>query len=170
VNSAAESFSVPMDQPEPEGGLVGVGVGVGVFVGGLAASVGWLGIAKLRLRIMRTSRTIGVIRPRLELNFMANLLCEQMKHDGKPALAGVSPYRVRPIVRKNMLVRIQSLLMRIQTLHKDSSFGIIVPIHTRRYPHFSLEKTREIRNARESNRQGSFGDICTCSQHDFGFF
>jgi len=40
VNSAAESFSVPMDQTEPGGGLVGVTIGVGVLVGGLAASVG----------------------------------------------------------------------------------------------------------------------------------
>jgi hypothetical protein len=66
-----------MDQPEPAGGLVGVGVGpdgVGVLVGGLAASVDWLGIARLRLRVIRTSRTITVNRLRLELTFMANLL------------------------------------------------------------------------------------------------
>src|SRR5919108_1437104 len=74
LNSAAESFSVPMDQPAPGGGLVGVGVGpegVGVLVGGFAASVGWLGITRLRLRIMRMSRTIGVIRLLLGLTFMA---------------------------------------------------------------------------------------------------
>jgi hypothetical protein len=74
VNSAAESFNVPIDQARPAGGLVGVAEGVGVFVGGLAASVGWLGIARLRLSIMRTSRTTGVNRLRLGLTFMANLL------------------------------------------------------------------------------------------------
>jgi hypothetical protein len=74
VNSAAESFNVPIDQTEPGGGLVGTGVDVGVLVGGLAASVGWLGIAKLRLKITRNSRTIGVNMLRLGLTFMANLL------------------------------------------------------------------------------------------------
>jgi hypothetical protein len=74
VNSAAESFNVPMDQPPPAGGLVGVGLGVGVLVGGLAASVGWVGTARLRLKIMRTSRTAGVNMLRLGLTFMANLL------------------------------------------------------------------------------------------------
>jgi len=63
-----------MDQPEPAGGLVGVTIGVGVLVGGRAASVGWIGIAKLRLKITRNSRTVGVDMLRLELTFMANLL------------------------------------------------------------------------------------------------
>jgi len=74
LNSAAESFSVPMDQAKPAGGLVGVAATVGVFVGGLAASVGWLGHIKLRLRITRMSRTIGVNMLRLGLTFIANLL------------------------------------------------------------------------------------------------
>src|SRR5919109_4229324 len=74
VNSAAESFNVPMDQTEPGGGLVGVAIGVGVLVGGLAASVGCVGIARIRLKIMRTSTTAGVNRLCLGLTFMANLL------------------------------------------------------------------------------------------------
>jgi len=63
-----------MDQTKPGGGLVGVAVGVGVLVGGLAASVGWIGIAKLRLKITRNSRTVGVNMLRLGLTFMTNLL------------------------------------------------------------------------------------------------
>jgi hypothetical protein len=74
VNSAGESFNVPIDQTEPGAGLVGVAIGVGVLVGGLAASVGWLGIARLKLRIMRTSRTAGVNRLRLGLTFIVKLL------------------------------------------------------------------------------------------------
>jgi hypothetical protein len=74
LNSAAESFSVPTDQPELTGGLVGVALGVGVLVGGLATSVGWRGIIKLKLRITRTSRTAGVNMLRLGWTFVANLL------------------------------------------------------------------------------------------------
>ena len=74
VNSAAESFSVPTDHTKPGGGLVGVAAGVGVFVGGLAASVGWIGIARLRLSIRRISRTVGINMLRPGLTFMTNLL------------------------------------------------------------------------------------------------
>jgi hypothetical protein len=54
VNSAAESFSVPMAQPAPGGGvLVGVAVAppgwVGVFVGGLAKAVEDTGTREPRL-------------------------------------------------------------------------------------------------------------------------
>jgi hypothetical protein len=77
VNSAVESFSVPMDQPEP-GGPVGVGVGppegVGVLVGGLTASAGWLGDAKFRLRTTRTSRAVEINILRLRLRSIVNLL------------------------------------------------------------------------------------------------
>ena len=74
VNSVAESFNMPIDQTEPGGGLVGMPVGVGVLVGGLAASVGWIGIAKLRLKITRNSRIVSVNMLRRGLTFMANLL------------------------------------------------------------------------------------------------
>ena len=48
-------------------------IGCGL-VGGLAASVGWIGIAKLRLKIIRNSRPASVNMLRLGLTFMAILL------------------------------------------------------------------------------------------------
>ena len=70
VNSDAESFSVPMDQMEPGGGLVGTAVGVGVLVGGLAANAGWFGIVKLRLSMTSIITTAGSRMMDLILLFM----------------------------------------------------------------------------------------------------
>jgi len=62
VNSAAESFSVPIAQPAPGGGVfVGVAVAppgkVGVAVGGLAKAVVPVGMTELML--INSEKTIG---------------------------------------------------------------------------------------------------------------